>query len=161
MPKKEYHVSLTQAQRDELEKLTRRGTIKVRKYKRARVLLLADEAHQDGHKSDEQIAELVGISTATIQRVRRRFSQEGLEAALGEKSRPGRPSKFTGRDRAEITALACSDPPEGHTRWTLRLLADKLVELEIVESIHHDTVREVLKKTNSSHTSSANGASAS
>lgn len=152
MPKKKYHVNLTQVQRDELEKLTRSGTIKVRKYKRARVLLLADEAHKDGHRSDEQIAELVDISTATIERLRKRFDQEGLEAALGEKPRPGRPKKFTGKHRAEITALACSDPPEGHARWSLRLLANKLVELEIVESIHHDTVREVLKKTNSSHT---------
>ena len=124
-------------------------------------LLLADEAHKDGAKSDAQIAEVVDVSGPTAHRIRRRFSQEGLQAALGEKSRPGRAKKFTAKQRAEITALACSDPPEGHARWSLRLLADKLVELEIVESIHHDTVREVLKKTNFSHTSSASGALAS
>jgi transposase len=152
MPPKKYHVKLAAAERDKLEKLTRSGTIKVRVYKRARVLLLADEAQQDGAKSDEQIAELVDISATTIERVRRRFAQEGLEVALGERPRPGRIKKFTAKQRAEITALACSEPPEGHARWSLRLLANKLVELEIVESIHHDTVREVLKKTNSSHT---------
>lgn len=152
MPPKKYHVKLSAAQRDELEKLTRSGTIKVRVYKRARILLLADEAHKDGAKSDEQIAELVDVSGPTIHRIRRRFAQEGLQAALGERPRPGRAKKFTAKQRAEITALACSDPPEGHARWSLRLLADKLVELEIVESIHHDTVREVLKKTTSSHT---------
>jgi transposase len=152
MPPKKYHVKLSAAQRDELEKLTGSGTIKVRVYKRARILLLADEAHEDGAKSDGQIAELVDVSGPTVHRIRRRFAQEGLQAALGEKPRPGRVKKFTARQRAEITALACSDPPEGHARWSLRLLANKLVELEIVESIHHDTVREVLKKTTSSHT---------
>jgi transposase len=152
MPKKKYHVKLSATQRDELEKLTHSGTIKVRKYKRARVLLLADEAHKDGCKSDEQIAELVDVSRPTVGRLRHRFAQEGLEAALGEKPRLGRPRKFTGRQRAEITALACSDPPAGRARWSLRLLANRLIELEIVESIHHDTVREVLKKTNFSHT---------
>jgi transposase len=152
MPQRKYHVKLSATQRDELEKLTRSGTIKVRKYKRARVLLLADEAHKDGCKSDEQIAERVDVSRPTVERLRCRFAQEGLEAALGEKPRPGRPRKFNGKQRAEITALACSDPPAGHARWSLRLLANRLVELEIVESIHHDTVREVLKKTNSSHT---------
>jgi transposase len=152
MPSKAYHVNLAAEQRNELVKLTRSGTIKVRKYKRARILLLADEAHKDGEKSDAQIAELVDVSPATIERVRKRFHQEGLESSLGEKPRPGRPKTFTGQQRAEITALACSDPPEGHARWSLRLLANKLVELEIVESIHHDTVREVLKKTGSSRT---------
>lgn len=150
--KKKYRVELSSAQRDELEKLTRSGTIKVRKYKRARILLLADEANKDSCKTNEQIAELVDVCTGTVLRIRQRFADEGLEAALNEKPRPGRPVVFNGKQRAEITALACSDPPEGHARWSLRLLADRLVELEIVESIHHDTVREVLKKTNSSPT---------
>lgn len=161
MPSKEYHVKLSPAERNELERLTRSGTIKVRKYKRARILLLADEAHKDGGKSDPQIAKLVDVSPATIARVRKRFHQEGLESALSEKPRPGRPEKFTGRQRAEITALACSDPPEGYDRWSLRLLANKLVELEMVESIHHDTVREVLKKTRSSPILGTSGASVS
>ncbi len=144
MPKK-YRVKLSQAQREELQRLTRSGTIKVRKYKRARALLLADEAHKDGRKSDEQIAQLVDVSAATVQRVRRRFVQEGLEAAISEKPRPGKPRTFGGQQRAQITALACSDPPEGYGRWSLRLLAHKLVELGIVESISRDTVAQVLE----------------
>ena len=160
MPKK-YRVKLSKVQREKLQELTSSGTIKVRKYKRARVLLLADEAHQEGCKSDKVIAERVDISVPTIQRIRQRFVEEGLESAISEKPRPGRSRTFTGQQRAQITALACSEPPEGHARWSLRLLANKLVELEMVDSISHVTVQEVLKKTNSSPTSDASGASAS
>jgi transposase len=160
MPKK-YRVKLSDVEQEKLQELTSSGTINVRKYKRARVLLLADEAHKEGCKSDKEIAERVDISVPTIGRIRRRFVEEGLESALNEKPRPGKPKTFTGEQRAQITALACSEPPEGHTRWSLRLLADKLVELEIVESISHVTVQDVLKKTNSSLTSNASGASAS
>ena len=151
MPKK-YRISLSQIQREKLEELTRGGTIKVRKYKRARVLLLADEAHAAGNKSDEEISERVDISMASIHRIRRRFVEEGLEAALDEKPRPGKPKTFSGEQRAQITALACSQPPEGYARWSLRLLADKLIELELVDSISHVTVQDVLKKTNSNRT---------
>lgn len=146
MPKK-YRVKLSKKERSELKTLTDRGTIKVRRYKRARVLLLADERHPKGGKNDEQIATKVEVSTATVQRLRQQFVQEGLQAALNEKARPGAPPKLTGQDKAQITALACSEPPEGYARWSLRLLAGKLVELELVESISHKTVREVLKKT--------------
>lgn len=149
---KKYRVKLSKVQREKLQELTSSGTIKVRKYKRARVLLLADEAHQEGCQSDQEIAERVDISVATIHRIRRRFFQEGLESALNEKPRPGKSRTFTGKQRAQITALACSEPPEGHARWSLRLLADKLVELDIVDSISHVTVQQVLKKTNSSLT---------
>jgi len=158
---KKYRVKLSQAQREILKELTSSGTIKVRVYKRARVLLLADEGHSDGSKSDKQIATQVDISIPTIQRVRRRFVEEGLEVALNEKSRPGARPKFRGRQRAAVTALACSEPPEGHARWSLRLLADKLVELEQVDSISHKTVGEILKKTNLSLTSKDMGASVS
>ena len=151
MPKK-YRVKLSKVQREQLQELTSSGTIKVRKYRRARVLLLANEAHREGCKTDAEIVERVGISTPTIQRIRQRFVEEGLEAALNEKPRPGKPETFSGQQRAEITALACSDPPVGYERWSLRLLARKLVELEMVDSISHVTVREVLKKTNSSLT---------
>jgi transposase len=160
MPKK-YRVKLSKVQREQLQELTSSGTIKVRKYKRARVLLLANEAHREGCKTDAEIVERVGISTPTIQRIRQRFVEEGLEAALNEKPRPGKPKTFTGQQRAEITALACSDPPVGYKRWSLRLLARKLVELEMVDSISHVTVREVLKKTNSSLTCDVSGVSAS
>lgn len=161
MPAKKYRVTLSKEQREELEDLTRRGTVSVRKYKRARVLLLADESNEQGAKKDEEIAELVNTSVSTSHRVRRRFVEEGLEAALTEKPRPGKPRTFSGRDRAAVTALASSEPPEGQARWSLRLLADKLVELEIVDDISHQTVRDILKKTNSSLTSNDSGVSES
>lgn len=146
--KKKYRVKLSTAQRERLKDLTSSGTIKVRVYKRARVLLLSDENREGGSKSGSQIAKAVDVSLATVQRVRRQFVQSGLQAALSEKPRSGAPRKFNERDRAKITALACVKPPQGHARWTLRLLAEKMVELELVESISHDTVDKVLKKTN-------------
>ena len=151
MPKK-YRVKLNQAERDQLDGLTSRGSIKVRTYKRAQVLLLADEAQARGGQSDEAISNQVKISLATIQRIRRRYVEEGLEAALNEKPRPGAPKQFKGKQAAQVTALACSEPPEGYGRWSLRLLADKLVELEYVETISYGTVSRVLKKTNLSLT---------
>jgi transposase len=159
--KKRYRVKLTPEQREKLEKLTRRGEIKVRKYKRASILLLANENDPKGGKSDKEIAEQVGVAPITAHRIRKRFVLEGLDVALEEKPRPGAPDKFSGQQRAEITALACSNPPEGHARWTLRLLADKVVELEIVESISHDSVDRILKKTNCNLTANDSGALAS
>ncbi len=150
--KKKYQVKLSTAQREILKKLTSSGTIKVRVYKRARVLLLSDEHRKGGSKPGSQIAEEVGLSLSTVQRVRRQFVQKGLEATLTEKPRTGAPRKFEERDRAKITALACSEPPEGYARWSLRLLAEKLVELELIESVSYDTVDKVLKKTNLSLT---------
>ncbi len=146
--KKKYRVKLSTAQREILKELTSSGSLKVRVYKRARVLLLSDENRAGGAKPGSQIAEEVEVSLATVQRVRRQFVQDGLQAALSEKPRSGAPRKFKERDRAKITALACAKPPKGHARWTLRLLAEKMVELELVESISYDTVDKVLKKTN-------------
>ena len=150
--KKKYGVKLSTAQREILIDLTSSGSIKVRVYKRARVLLMSDENREGGSKPGSQIAEEVDLSLATVQRVRRQFVEGGLEVALSEKPRTGAPRKFKERDRAKITALACAKPPKGHARWTLRLLAEKMVELELVESISHDTVDKVLKKTNLSLT---------
>lgn len=150
--KKKYQVELSTGQREILTELTGSGTIKVRVYKRARVLLLSDEKREGGAKPGSQISKKVEVSLTTVQRVRRQFVVEGLETALSEKPRSGAPPKFKERDRAKITALACSQPPEGYGRWTLRLLAEKMVELEMVESISHDTVDKVLKKTNLSLT---------
>lgn len=146
--KKKYRVKLSTAQKEILKELISSGTIKVRAYKRARVLLLSDENRAGGAKSGSQIAEEVDLSLATVQRVRRQFVAHGLEAALSEKARAGAPRKFSERDRAKITVLACTQPPKGYARWTLRLLAEKMVELELIESISHDTVDKVLKKTN-------------
>jgi transposase len=158
MPKK-YRVKLSKEQRELLEELTSKGTMKVRAYKRAQILLLADEAQAANPKSDEQIAEQVQTSPATVQRVRQRFVESSLDGALTEKARSGAPPKITGRQRAQITSLACSDPPEGYARWSLRLLASKLVELELVDQISHDSVDRVLKKMNLSLTSDDNGVS--
>lgn len=152
MSAKKYRVRLTERQRKVLKKLTHSGVISARKLNRAQVLVLSDEARPDGRKTDQEIADVLEISTATIVRIRRRFVQEGLEAALTEKPRPGQPRHLSGKDKAAVVALACSDPPEGYARWSLRLLADKLVELELVDSISHTSVKEVLKKTNLSLT---------
>jgi len=161
MPAKKYRVRLTNKQRKRLEAITRRGTISVRKYKRARVLLLADERSKYGRKKDEEIANLVDTSLSTVGRIRRRFAEEGFKAALDEKPRPGKPKTFKGKVQATVIALACTEPPEGRARWTLRLLADKMVELEFVDSISHNTIRDILKKTNFSLISRDNGVSES
>lgn len=141
MPKKLYEVKLTPAERTELETLTRQGKVQVRVYKRARILLLVGEGLKDA-----EVMARVGVSRATVNRIRRRYGAEGLEA-IREKPRPGRPHTFDGEVRAKLTALACSPAPEGRARWDLRLLADKAVELGYVETISHVTVGEVLNKT--------------
>lgn len=138
---KKYLVKLSQEQRAQLESLIRGGKASVRKVKRSLVLLAVD----DGHK-DEDIAAQVRVHRTTIEHLRRRFVEEGLEAALSERPRPGNPRKLDGRQEAYVIALACSDPPEGRVRWTLRLLANRLVELEVVDEISHKTVERVLKK---------------
>jgi transposase len=144
-----YAVRLTAEERSRLNRQTVQGRIKVRQYKRIQVLLLADENHDNGGKTDKEIAEQVAISAATVERTRRRYVENGLEAALNEQARSGRPPTIGGETRAKITALACSTPPEGYGRWSLRLLADKAVELEFIEHISHDAVGDILKKTNS------------
>jgi transposase len=147
MGKKKYVVKLTKKQQKKLRHLTRKGEAKARQLTRARVLLLADYNRKKGVKSDEQISDILDVSLATIHRIRRQFATEGLDAALEEKPRCGRPNVFSGKDAAHITALACSDPPEGHGKWSVRLLADKAVELGYVETISYRTVSNMLKKT--------------
>ena len=113
--------------------------------------MLSDEARKDGGLTDEEVARSLEIASATVERIRRRCVEEGIEAALGCKEQQRRrPKKLDGAAEAHLIALACGEPPEGRARWTLRLLADRLVECEIVESIHPETVRKTLKKTNSS-----------
>ena len=146
--KEAYVVRLTTEERSQLNRRTVQGRIKVRQYKRIQILLLADENHANGGKSDKEIAGQVGVSLATIERTRRRYVEQGLEAALHEQPRSGRPTTISGEARARITVLACSEAPEGHARWTLRLLADKSVELGFVEQISHQAVKQILKKTN-------------
>ena len=144
MPKK-YIVELTEQERGELLGLTRKGKNSARKVKRAHILLLADKG-----KTDEEIAEALSVGQATVARIRQKFVEGGVEYALNERPRPGARPKLDGRQAALLTAIACSDPPEGCKVWSMQLLADRLVELGEVESISHDTVGRVLKKTTSS-----------
>ena len=147
--KHKYQIQLTSEVRSELNRLTMQGSIQVRKVKRAQILLLADENHSKGGKTDQEIAEKLDVGSATVERTRQRYVEGGLEAALNEQPRSGRPPGINGEERAKITSLACSTPPEGYGRWSLRLLADKAVELELVAAISHQSVDNILKKTNS------------
>jgi putative transposase len=134
-------VRLSEEDRTELNKYLRHGKSSARSLTRARILLLADEGH-----SDEVIVEALKVSRPTVNRIRKRYCEGGLDFALYEKPRSGAPPKLDGRVEAELTLLACSEPPEGRSKWTLRLLADKLVELEAVDSISHMSVHRILKK---------------
>jgi len=146
---KHTHINLNSEERAELEKLIRTGNAPARTHTRARILLLSDRS-QGQKRTDQEVADAVLCSRNTVLNVRRRFLSGGLQAALYDKGWPGAPPKFTGEVEAKLTMLACSDPPEGAARWTLRLLADKMVELGYVDSISHVTVGEILKKTKSS-----------
>jgi hypothetical protein len=154
---KKYVVHLTEKERSQLETLVRSGRAHARKLLYGRILLKADADGPD-RWTDERIAETFEVSTATVARERRRFCEEGLEVALMPK-KPGRPRRrvLDGRAEAHLVALSCSDPPEGRERWSMRLLADRMVELGHVETLSHETVRRTLKKTASSPTSSASG----
>lgn len=144
---KKYVVRLTKEKRGQLETLVRRGRAHTRKLLYARILLKADADGLD-RWTDERIAEALEVSTATVARERRRFCEDGLEVALMPK-KPGRPRKrvLDGRAEAHLLALACSDAPEGRERWSMRLLADRMVELGHVEAVSYETVRRTLKKT--------------
>lgn len=142
MARKKYHVNLNEEEMQTLEEMISKGTMQVRKFKRGMILL---KANQD--KTDAQIMDEIGVSRPTVERIRKRYVEGGLERALNEDPRPGQARKLDGRGEAVLIATACSEVPEGHAQWTLRLLAGKLVELEVVESISHETVRQTLKKT--------------
>jgi len=146
--KKKYIVTLTQEERGELVALVSRGKCSSRKLTHARILLKADAGEDGPVWGDAAIAEGLDVGKATVERVRREFVEEGLEAAL-ERKKPRREyrRKLDGDGEAHLIALACSQAPEGRSRWTLRLLADRIVELEYVEDISYETVRRVLKKT--------------
>lgn len=145
---KRYRVTLAAQEREELGRMISRGRADARKLAHARVLLLADESAEGPAKPDADIANALHTTTRTCERVRRRFVEEGLDAALLPKPSTRRYArKLDGQAEAHLIALACSAPPEGKARWNLRLLADRLVELEVVESVSHETVRQTLKKT--------------
>ena len=149
---KKYKVTLTPDERQQLADLIAAGKAAAQKLAHARILLKADAADGGPAWPDARIAEAVEVSIATVERVRLRFVEQGLEAALGRKKqdRPSRLRKLDGRAEARLIALACSQPPEGRTEWTMQLLADKLVELAVVDAVCDETVRRALKKTRSS-----------
>ncbi len=146
---KRYRVTLDAEERQHLHDLIAVGKAAARKLTHARILLKADAAEGGPAWQDRQIADALEVSTDTVQRVRQRFVELGLDAALDRKrrERPPREVKLDGRAEARLIALACSPPPGGRVVWTMQLLADKLVELEVVDSISDETVRLALKKT--------------
>jgi len=149
---KRYRVTLTDAERERLDNLTRKGTASVRMVRRAQTLLLAAE-----ERTDEDIAAALRIGVSTVERTRRRCVEEGLEAALRERPRPGARPKLGPKERAFVVALACTRPPEGRRRWTMQLLADRLVELQVVPDITDEAIRLLLKRTSSSPGSRRHG----
>jgi transposase len=146
---KRYKVTLDAEERQRLHDLIAAGRAAARKLTHARILLKADAAEGGPAWQDRRIADALEVSTDTVERVRRRFVELGLDAALDRKQRerPPREIKLDGRAEARLIALACSTPPDGRAAWTMRLLADKLVELQVVDSISDETVRLSLKKT--------------
>ena len=149
--KKKYIVTLTDEERRMLQETLSRGKAAARKLTHARILLKADAADEGPDWNDAAIAEGLEVGRATVERVRKEFVEEGLEAAL-ERRKPRRAyrRKLDGDGEAHLVALACQNPPEGRSRWTLQLLADRMVQLEYVDQISYQTVRRTLKKTHSS-----------
>lgn len=154
MKQPKYVVDLNEEERVHLESLLRRGKSSARLQARARILLKADEG-----MLNQDIMSALDVSETMVYRARQRFVEEGLEAALRDKPRPGQKPKLNDKQCAHLIAIACSDAPDGHDHWTLRLLADKVVELGCAEEFSHEGVRGVLKKTSSSRGKRSNGAS--
>jgi hypothetical protein len=154
-----YRVTLTTEERKELEAMTHRGKSHARRFIHARALLLCDAGVEGPAWNVADVGEALGVTGRTIEHLKKRFVEDGLEAALERKPRekPPREVTFDGAFEARLIALACSDTPEGRRRWTVRLLADKAVELRLAESVSHMTVQRVLKKMNLSLTSASTG----
>jgi putative transposase len=153
MPHKVYPVQLSDDEYLQLHQYVQGGHKSARAITRARILLLADE-----HMSDEEISDTLRVDRKTIYRVCKNYYEHGMEKALQEKVRSGAPAKIDGRLEATLTMLACSTPPEGSARWTLRLLTDKLLELKAIDTLSIETVRTMLKKMNLNLGSSSAGA---
>jgi transposase len=148
MARKKYIVTLDEAEREQLHQMTSRGRTSARKLKRAHILLQADQSPDGGPAwSDERISQTFHVDVSTVEKVRKAFVEHGCEAALERKKPSGtKPRKFDGDKEAHLVTLVCSQAPEGRNRWSLRLLADKLVELQHFENISYETVRSTLKK---------------
>ena len=158
---KKYIVRLSAEEREQLDTMTRKGKSSAQRLMKARILLKADVSEDGEGWSDSKIVEALGTSLTTVYRTRQQLVEEGLEAVLSRK-KPSRTSVlpiFDGEKEAKLIALACSKPPEGRSRWTLRMLENKVVELDIVERASDSTIGRVLKKLNSSRTSKPNGSS--
>ena len=148
---KRYRVTLTEHERQELQKMVSTGKAAAKKLVRARILLLADQTEGGPAQSDPEICDALGCGRATVERVRKQFVEDGLEATLQPaRSRRVYERRLDGKAEAHLIALTCGAPPEGRARWTLRLLADRMVALQHIETVSHETVRRTLKKTNSS-----------
>jgi transposase len=149
MPRIRYKVTLSGPEREELEEITTRGRHSSQKILNALILLRCDDGrHQKRKMTNQEIADLLPVSMKKIDRVKKRFVEEGLDAALDKrKAERSHTRKADGDFEAHLVALSCSKPPPGHARWSLRLLADRMVELQYVDSISYETVRQVLKKT--------------
>jgi transposase len=145
-------VNLTDEDRESLNQFIRHGKASARSLARARVLLMADEGY-----SNKEIVEILKISRPTVNQIRKRYCQEGLDSAINEKPRSGAPPKIDGTIESQVTVLACSEPPEGRSAWTLQLLADKLVELEAIDSISAMSIQRILKKAKPSHGRKSDG----
>lgn len=141
MANKKYVVKLSEKERQKLEELVKKGTHQARVLRRAHILLWAET------KTDEEIAGLLKVTRRTVETIRQKWVEGGVEYAIQEGTRPGRPTKISTLEKAKITALACSDPPEGRSRWSLSLLADQAVTLELVPEVSRVTVQRILKKT--------------
>ena len=148
---KKYRIRLTTDEQKELKALASRGRTAAYKQTHARILLMSDESRSDGGMTDADISGALGVGLSMVERVRRRCVEGGIESALNRKEQLRRRRKILdGEGEARLIAIACSEPPDGRTSWTLKLLADQLVECEVIETISTETVRRVLKKTNSS-----------
>lgn len=138
-------LNLSKAERQELQEIVRKGKNKARVITRARILLLSNEG-----RTDQQIAEALQIGRATVERIRRRAVRESVQVALVDRPRPGTEPKLNAKQEAQLIAIACSEPPPGQKRWTIRLLMEEVMQQKIVDSISFETVRRVVKKTMSS-----------
>jgi len=147
---KKYVVELEEEERALLEGMISKGKVSARRQRVARLLLKADQGPQGPGWSDQRIAEGLEIGVCTVERTRKRFVEEGLESALQPRPQARRFRKLDGKAEAHLIAQACSKPPQGSARWTLRMLAGRMVELQLVDSVSHESVRQVLKKTRSS-----------
>jgi transposase len=149
MPAKKHKITLTNEERDKLSALVSKGKGNARRIRRAHMLLLADENQLSGAWKDADIAKALSAHSRTVERTREKCVTQGIEAALNHtRPRKSRPRILDGAAEARLSQLACSEAPDGHERWSLQMLADKLIELEVVETISYETVRTTLKKMN-------------